>query len=117
MKSKHLTGDLLLIFTILLAALLIFTCTHIFRGDGTSVEVKINGELYAELPLNRDDILDIDGLCTLKIENGEASITEAVCRNQLCVRHAPVSRAGESIVCLPSGITVRVTGSGADFYI
>lgn len=118
MKDRRFLRDAGLIIAIAAVALMIFAAGSFMRTDGETVEVRVKGELYAELTLSKDTELDIDGLCILKIESGEAYVSEAVCRNQICVRHRPISRSGEVIVCLPSGVTVKVAGSGgADFYI
>ena len=117
MKNRRFLRDAGLILAIAAAALIIFAAGRIFRSEGDTVEVRLGGELYAVLPLSKDAELDIGGLCVLIIENGEAHISEAVCHNQICVHHRPISKSGEAIVCLPSGVTVKVSGGGADFYI
>jgi hypothetical protein len=49
----------------------------------------------------------------VEIKDGMVTVTEASCRNQVCVKHSPVSRSGESIVCLPNRLVVRIdSGSG-----
>lgn len=117
MKSRYFR-DALLIFGVLLAAGLIFIFGRLSEKVGTQVEVRVRGELYALLPLSENTELDVDGLCMLKIENGEAYIKSAVCRNQICVGHQPINRSGEAIVCLPSGVTVKITGGDSpDFYV
>ena len=35
---------------------------------------------------------------------------EADCPDLICVHHKPISRQGESIVCLPHKVIVEVTG-------
>lgn len=117
MKDKRSLRDLGLIAALLAVALVIFLAASA-RGSGTAVEVRLNGELYATLPLSSDEVLDIDGLCVLEISDGEASISSAVCKNQICRKHRPISRAGEVIVCLPNGVTVKIIGDGGvDFVI
>lgn len=119
MNNKRFLRDIVLIASIAAVALMIFAATRLMRPAGGTVEVRLGGEIYAELPLYKDTTLDIDGLCILRIENGEAYIESAVCRNQLCVRHRPISRGGEAIACLPSWVTVKITGakSEVDFYV
>lgn len=46
----------------------------------------------------------------LQIKEGEVSITEADCPDLICVHHKPVSRQGETIVCLPHKLLVEVVG-------
>ncbi len=48
------------------------------------------------------------GLVDLVIANGQADVTEADCPDHICVKHRPISRAGESIVCLPNRVVVTV---------
>ena len=114
----RLRNDILLIASIALAAALIFAAGAIFRQveKGETVEVTLGGEHYASLPLSQNAELDIEGLCLLKIENGEAYVAEAVCRNQICVRHRPISAPGEVIICLPGRVAVRISG-GPDFVV
>lgn len=49
----------------------------------------------------------------VEIKNGMVSVIEASCRNQICVKHSPISRSGESIVCLPNRLVVRIDSGGA----
>ena len=44
----------------------------------------------------------------VEIKDGKVSVIEASCKNQVCVKHSPVSRSGESIVCLPNRLVVRI---------
>ena len=44
----------------------------------------------------------------VEIKDGKVSVTEASCKNQVCVRHGAISRTGESIVCLPNRLVVRI---------
>ena len=32
------------------------------------------------------------------------------CHNQVCVNHKPISRSGESIICLPHKVVVQIEG-------
>lgn len=118
MKNKKFTRDLALIAALFSVALIIFAVGQAFKTDGDAVEVRVNGEVYATLSLSDDTELDIAGKCLLRIENGEAWVASATCRNHICVKHRPIKGAGEVIVCLPNGVTVKVIGEGgADFVI
>ena len=117
MKNKSFMRDLALIAALFSVALIIFAAGQAFKTDGDSVEVRVNGELVAELSLSLDAEFDIAGKCLLRIENGRAWISSATCRNHICVKHRPIGRAGEVIVCLPNGVTVKVVGGSTDFVI
>jgi hypothetical protein len=56
----------------------------------------------------------------VQISSGKVRVSEASCKNQVCVHHSAISRSGESIVCLPNRLAVRIesdnlsgTGSGS----
>lgn len=116
MKRKTFFSDIALIAALLAVAAAAFLLAG-GKRSGAFVEVTVGGEPFGAYSLKQDGEFDIAGLCTLKIENGEARVVSAVCRNQICVKHRPISRAGESTVCLPSRVTFRITGEGADFYV
>ena len=114
MKSRFLR-DAALIIALLAAAAAVYAARPL-SSDGRIAEITLDGELFAELSLSEDAVVDIGGRCTLTVENGSARITDAVCRDRICVRHRPISKAGESIVCLPGRVAVKISG-GADFVI
>ena len=116
--SKLFKRDLALILAIIIAALALWGAFAFFKKDGESVEIRLRGELFAVLPLNKNAELDVEGLCTVVVENGKAFVKNSTCRNKICENHRPISRAGETVACLPNGVTLRVSGEGgADFYV
>lgn len=117
MKNKASIADILLIAALVFVAAAMMLGSRLFSKEGAAVEVTLREQVYATLPLSRDAELDVDGLCLVKISGGRAWVEEAVCKNQICVKHPPISRAGQAIVCLPSEVTLKVLGEGADFYI
>ena len=46
----------------------------------------------------------------MTIQDGQAFIEEADCPDKLCVKHKPISRNGESIICLPHKLAIRIVG-------
>lgn len=118
MKNKSSLRDLALIAALIIVALIILYVGRAFRTEGSAVEVRINGELCATLPLSENGEFDIAGKCLLEIENGEARVSYATCKNHICVKHRPIKNAGEAIVCLPNGVTVKIIGGdGVDLVI
>ena len=83
-------------------------------GAGTSVRVTVDGALYGEYSLSGEQSIFIDsasGYNRLVIENGSAYMAEADCPDKYCMDYKPVSRGGETIICLPHRIVVEVTGT------
>ncbi|SHO49427.1 NusG domain II-containing protein [Anaerocolumna xylanovorans] len=102
---------LLIILFIALASLLIFKIT---QKDGNMVVVTIDGAVYKEYPLNKDISVDIQGVKGgtnhLVIKDGYADVTEASCPDKICVKSRKISKTGESIICLPNKVVVKIEG-------
>lgn len=86
----------------------------IIQKPGNLVEVMVDGELYASLPLNEDVEMEIEGVLDssnyLIIEDGYAKVVEASCPDKLCVDQKKIMYTGETIVCLPNKVVVQVVG-------
>lgn len=114
MKAGKKKGDIWLVTVVLTVALCLFALLWLLPPAGAMVEVAVDGRVVATLPLDTPASLPIagkdGGSCLLTVADGVATVTEATCPDQICVRHHAVSRVGQSIVCLPGGIVVTVVG-------
>lgn len=79
--------------------------------DAGIVVVEVDGEVYGEYSLNENHEVFINDTNLLMIENGVVNMYEADCPDQICVEHKPISKNGETIVCLPNKVVVTVTGA------
>ena len=112
-------GDLYLIAGCLLAALILCGLWLALRKDGGTVIVEQDGRETARYALSEDRTVRIegeDGYNLLVIKSGEVYLSEADCPNHLCVKTGKIRYAGQSIVCLPHRLAVRILGgaSGLD---
>jgi len=46
----------------------------------------------------------------IHIKGGQVWIEAANCKNQVCVHEKPISRVGQSIVCLPHKLMIEIEG-------
>jgi hypothetical protein len=118
-KAAPKRGDLYLIVGCLLAALVCCCLWFLLRQDGGTVIVEQNGQETARYALSEDRTVRIEGeggYNLLAIEGGEVYLSEADCPTQLCMKTGKIRYAGQSIVCLPHKLAVRITGgaSGLD---
>ncbi len=87
---------------------------YFWRGDGDTVVVEIDGNLYGTYALSEDRTVEIrtgeDGeeLNLLVIRDGKAFMESATCPDGICADHKPIRREGESIVCLPHRVVIIV---------
>ncbi|MBQ0018233.1 MAG: NusG domain II-containing protein [Clostridiales bacterium] len=125
--KKYLTKADIILFIILIA-LGIASTILVSHGKSTGDKVVITqgGELYGTYSLMEDRSIDIQSDAahnkdadsvynTVVIENGKVRMEAASCHNQVCVRHAAISSAGESIICLPNRIVVKIEGNGGGY--
>ncbi len=116
---KRVRGDIILILVLITASVLLFVLKDNGK-DGKLLKVSVNGREICTLSLDEDTEYEIQGFISkniLIIENGGARMKEAGCPDKLCVKQGEISKAGESIICLPNRIIVSVEGgeeSGID---
>ena len=108
MKKRN---DLLLIGVLLLAAALAWLLLRP-GGTGAWAVVTVDGKETARYPLDGERTVTIggDAYNILRIAGGEAAVIEANCGDHTCVRTGAVSREGETIVCLPHRLVIRIEG-------
>ena len=103
-------GDIFLIVGCLLAALVCCGLWLGLRKQGGAVIVEQEGRETARYALDEDRTVRIEGeggYNTLVIEGGQVWLSEADCPNLLCVK------TGQSIVCLPHKLAVRIVGGAS----
>ena len=114
---KKLRYDLLLILGLLLAAAVMYLARRP-GGQGGGAVVTVDGREVGRYPLSEDVTVTIgeEDYNVLQIADGQAAVTEANCGDHTCVRTGAVSRAGETIVCLPHRLIVEIRGGdSSDF--
>ena len=91
-----------------LAAAVSLSAWLIFRRPAVTVTVK-SGDFEKTYSISQNVTVRLDGL-TVVIEDGCVWVTDANCPDKTCEHSGKISRAGQSIVCLPNGVTVTVNG-------
>lgn len=108
---KRLRNDIVLILIIVIIAIVAAFCYFSLRTEGKNVSVIKNGETIAVYSLDENmtmPITDGDNTNLLVIENGKAYISQATCPDKICVNHQPVSKSGDTIVCLPAKLVIEI---------
>ena len=134
MKQFIRKADIILFIVLVvigLAASAALTLSHGEAGNGAKVIIESGGDLYARYPLSEDRTIVVpapkqsavdapaadsdaepsaqyDHYNVVVISGGKVSVTEASCKNQVCVKHGAITSTGESIVCLPNRLVVRI---------
>lgn len=118
--GRKFKNDVIFIAAILAVVAIAAAALYLFRVEGSAVKVEVNGTLVGTYPLSMDREVEIksgpDGSQRniLVIRDGKATVTSATCPDGICAAHRPISRAGESIVCLPHGVVITVIGGNGE---
>lgn len=109
MSNKKIHNDIILTLGIVILIIISFICLRP-TNKGNYAIVTISGEQTAKYDLNENIQTDIisTGLNRLVIENGEAYISHADCKTNICVKTGKISKVGESIVCLPHNLIIEI---------
>mgnify|MGYP003296908627 CR=1 FL=1 len=105
--------DIILAVIAVIAAAGIWLFYSAGADSGLTAVVTVDGEVRAEMPLTENDDVTIEtewGYNIVHTEDGQAFVTEADCRDQICVEHKKIEKTGETIVCLPHKMVVEIVG-------
>ena len=106
-KASGLKKNDLILVLLVFAAAGIFFSGHLFTSQKSAgvVEIQIDGTL----DLQKERAFKINGgTNTVQIENGKVKMAAANCPDQICVHQKAISRNGESIICLPNKIVLKI---------
>ncbi len=106
---KWRKGDFIIIAVVVLIAVGIWLFPFGRGARATKVEIYSDGKLSYTHSMDGEFEEEVSG-CTVKLSNGEASISSATCPDKVCVHTGAISKSGEIIVCVPNRVSVKISG-------
>ncbi len=100
-------GDKIIIICVAFAVILSAVCIVALKEPGSTVTVKQNNKTVYTGSLKKDATVLLD-TNTVVIKDKSVYMSDAVCKNQVCVNTGKISKKGESIICLPNKVTVEI---------
>ncbi|MBQ8000063.1 MAG: NusG domain II-containing protein [Ruminococcus sp.] len=123
-KRKYFAlGDLPVVLLVLSAFVLGLIMLFSGRGDDNLVAVvSVRGEVYSEISLAQvaepyDLTVEGDESVVLHISSDGVEFVSSDCPDKLCVNTGLLTRSGQSAVCLPARVSVKLvseTGAPSD---
>lgn len=103
---------------IIVVAFAVMTAAFVYgknRGETLTATVKHRGQVAAQVALStltEEKKITIDGQyhLTVTLTKDGVSVTESDCPGQDCVHTGRITRAGQSIACLPEQVVVTLEG-------
>lgn len=98
---------------ILFTAFIIWLIPVFLNKDAPAVvRVLREGQEIGTYSMLEDQTISIsdeeEGYNLLLISGGQVSVSDADCPDGLCIRQRPISRNGESIICLPHKLVIQI---------
>ena len=100
---------------IVIVAVLIAAAFGIFQvvlpSQGREIVIEEGNELVGVFSLAEDQVIEVQGplgISTVVIENGEAYMLDSPCPNKVCIAMGRISEPGDSIICIPNRVYIRV---------
>ncbi|MBO5009012.1 MAG: NusG domain II-containing protein [Clostridia bacterium] len=116
MNNKNPITNKVLIPCVIAAALLLMSSAYIIsisRSPAEVVRIYQDGELVREINLSEiSEPYTIDmGTNQIEADASGVRMLSADCPDKLCVKQGSISKAGESIICLPNKIIIEFEGN------
>lgn len=108
MRKRYIADSILVICLIVLTLIL---SVFIYKKQTTNhvyVEISVDGKVAKSFSLDEDLEIMLDTGNMLVIKDGQVCIENADCPDGLCVKQGSISKANESIICLPNKLVVRI---------
>lgn len=106
--------DKILILCVIITSVILFIIIGFLQHkEGEKVYITIDGIVYGEYSLAENQVITIDepfGHNQIRIENHKVFMSEADCPDKYCMEYKPISKANETIICLPHKLVIEVKG-------
>lgn len=121
MKQYIKKADIILLIVLVVIGLAATGLIGVSKSDGDTVIIENHGKMFAKYSLYENTEIDVpcesvaNGKLHVSISDGQVRVTESCCTNQVCVKHSAINKSGESIICLPNRIVVKIEGKGGGY--
>ena len=112
--KKHKFDIIIVISLIFVAAVSWIIINNIYQSKGSYIEIIVSEKVKDTLPLDKDTeyrVAEKDFMNVIKIKDGQVYMEAADCPDELCVKQGKISKNGQSIICLPHKVVVRVVSA------
>lgn len=116
---KQKIGDALIIAAVVVGA--VFAIPLISSGaqggQARFAVVEVNGTESMRIALGKDqdhrtfEVEGFAGTTTIEVENGKVRMLESACPDKLCIGMGWAEETGDSIVCIPNRVVIKLVGS------
>ena len=114
MKMVRL-GDIVVFLVLGASALLMIWAGSQTPKAAADVEITVAGEVVNFAPLSQNWLYEAVGplgATVVECRGGYVWVHDSCCPNKLCIKLGKIKSVGQSVVCLPNQVVVRIVGVG-----
>lgn len=97
--------DIAIILLILIPSIILLMIN--FKDDGTYAEISCDGKVVKTVPLSEDAEFSVNDI-KFSVKENSVCVISSPCPDKICVKTGAIKRNGETIICLPEKVSVRV---------
>jgi len=108
MKKRDI---ILIIIIVAIIGQLLFINKFMALKNADKVVIYFNNKLYRECSINDEETINIKSAGidnVISIHDGGVEMTHANCPDKVCVKTGFISKPGQSIVCIPHKINIKI---------
>lgn len=117
MEKRRFSFKEALVLVLGLAAVLAIYIYAKTRPNGAEAIIERDGEVYKRVTLanlTEPMTVEVNG-AVIELDKDGAHFVSSPCPDKICVNKGVIKRAGESAVCLPQRVSVRIVGGESGF--
>ena len=115
---KLRVGDILAVLLVLVAAggSIMFVSRANAGEKGSLAVIEVNGREVRRVTLGSGQaartitVNGWQGPSTFEVKDGRVRMVESACRDKICIGVGWIDSDGQSIICLPNRVVIRITG-------
>ena len=103
--------DIVVIMALVIISVVLSLSGVLSGKEGKTLLVTYEGKT-SEYSLDEEREITVNEVKII-IKDGKAFVSQSKCDDKICVAQGKISRVNESIVCLPQGVVLKITGKSA----
>lgn len=112
MKIKFKKGDII-VFAVVVLFIAVICIVTFPKNGGNTVEISVDGNTLT-FPLDKDTTFETSGAFKniITVKDKSVWVSYAGCPDKVCKNTGKISKKGQSIICVPEKMIVKITGGG-----
>jgi len=112
--KKYKLDIFIILFILLLSVLFLVINSVGAYKNSDSVIITVNGSIYGQYPLNINNEIAVStefGCNTVIIDNNSVYVSNATCKEGLCVNEGRISKTNQSVICMPNRLCISISNN------